>query len=240
MYTLPILFTLSLLTIHILSPTYPIRTTWAEHLPSFTVKSRPNATEVALALQVKYDAVLDFTADFVHTYKSSALRTEMTERGDVMIKKPGKMRWNYTTPEKKLLVSDGVKIYWYVPDDKQVYVSDMPPLNEITTPVMFLSGNGHIVRDFNVSYENLTDLEPDLYALKLIPRNLDRDYEWFTLVVNSDTLQIQSLLAHDLQGGTSLFLLTNLKENVNLRDADFIFRIPRGTDVINSDNNFQE
>ena len=122
------------------------------------------------------------------------------------------MKWNYTTPEKKLLVSDGVKIYWYVPDDKQVYVSDMPPPNEITTPVMFLSGNGHIVRDFNISYENLADLEPDLYALKLIPRKLDRDYESFTLVVNSDTLQIQRLLAHDLQGGISVFLLTNLKE----------------------------
>ncbi len=240
MCTLPISLTLSLFTIQILSPTYLIGTSWAKNLPSITAKSRPNATEVALALQAKYDAILDFTADFVHTYKSSALRTKITERGDVMVKKPGKMKWNYTTPEKKLLVSDGVKIYWYVPDDKQVYVSDMPPPNEITTPVMFLSGNGHIVRDFNISYENLADLEPDLYALKLIPRKLDRDYESFTLVVNSDTLQIQRLLAHDLQGGISVFLLTNLKENVNLRDADFIFRIPRGTDVINSDTNFQE
>ena len=43
-----------------------------------------------------------------------------------MIKKPGKMRWEYSAPEKKTFVSDGVKIYSYLPADKQVIVSSVP------------------------------------------------------------------------------------------------------------------
>ena len=35
------------------------------------------------------------------------------------------MRWNYTAPEKKTFVSDGRKIYSYIPEDRQVIVSDV-------------------------------------------------------------------------------------------------------------------
>src|SRR3954471_13519465 len=79
----------------------------------------PTALELAQALQKKYDTIKDFSADFVHTYRGGLLRKQITERGRILIKKPGKMRWEYTAPEAKLFVSDGVKIYSYIPQDKQ-------------------------------------------------------------------------------------------------------------------------
>ena len=54
------------------------------------------------------------------------LRTKTTERGTVVIKRPGRMRWVYTAPERKEFVSDGTKIYAYFPADKQVIVSPAP------------------------------------------------------------------------------------------------------------------
>jgi outer membrane lipoprotein-sorting protein len=36
----------------------------------------------------------------------------------------------------------------------------------------------------------------------------------------------------DAQGGTSTFSFLNLKENVGVADSEFVFRIPRGVDVI--------
>src|SRR5262245_47018382 len=86
--------------------------------------AEPTAVELAQSLQRKYDTVRDFSTDFVHSYTSGALRKQLTERGHLLIKKPGKMRWEYTAPEHKLFVSDGVKIYSYIPEDKQVVVSD--------------------------------------------------------------------------------------------------------------------
>ena len=200
--------------------------------------SRPSPEELARALQTRYDAIRDFTADFVHTYEGGVLRAKASERGTVLIKKPGKMRWNYTSPEEKLFVSDGVKIYSYIPADNQVYVGDMPSADEAATPVLFLTGKGNLTRDFAIAYAELPDLGADMYALKLTPRQTGRDYEWLTLVFDANTLQIQRLLAHDLQGGTSAFFLTNLKENVSLADTEFTFRIPRGADVITSDSSF--
>src|SRR5207302_9996494 len=81
-----------------------------------------SATDVAQSLQHKYDTVRDFSADFIHTYQGGVLHKQITERGHVLVKKPGKMRWEYTAPEKKLFVSDGVRVYSYVPEDKQVTV----------------------------------------------------------------------------------------------------------------------
>ena len=48
------------------------------------------------------------------------LRKQITERGRLTDQEAGKMRWDYTAPEEKLFVSDGVKIYSYIPQDKQV------------------------------------------------------------------------------------------------------------------------
>src|ERR687896_98051 len=70
-------------------------------------------SDVATALQRKYDTVKDFSADFVHTYRGGVLNKQLTERGRLIIKKPGRMRWEYRSPEEKLFVSDGVKLYSY-------------------------------------------------------------------------------------------------------------------------------
>jgi outer membrane lipoprotein-sorting protein len=61
--------------------------------------AQERAADLAQSLQRKYDTIHDFSADFVHTYQGGVLRKQITERGRVLIKKPGKMRWEYTTPE---------------------------------------------------------------------------------------------------------------------------------------------
>src|SRR5262245_38993373 len=79
--------------------------------------AEPTAVELARSIQSKCVTVREFSTDFVHSYTSVALRKQLTERGHLLIKKPGKMRWEYTAPEHKLFVSDGVKIYSYIPED---------------------------------------------------------------------------------------------------------------------------
>lgn len=190
----------------------------------------PSADAVARDLQRKYDRVADFSADFVHSYRGGALRTQVSERGTMAVKKPGKMRWSYTAPEKKTFVSDGVKIYSYIPQDKQVIVSSVPTGNDATTAVMFLAGKGDIARDFTASYAE--GGPSGTWPLKLVPRKAERDYDTLVLALDPGTLQIRALTTTDRQGGESTFTFTNLKENRGLSDKDFEFRIPRGVDVI--------
>jgi len=193
------------------------------------------APELAAALQKKYDGIKDFSADFSHDYEGGVLRKKITERGHLLVKKPGKMRWDYTTPETKQFVSDGVKMYSYIPQDKQVIVATVPPDEDAPTPTLFLAGKGNVTRDFTPS---LVDPPPGMpagsRALKLIPRAKQRDYDWLVLVLDPASLTIRGLLTVDAQGGKSSFSFTNLKENLGLADKEFAFKIPRGVDVVSA------
>src|SRR5690606_18499359 len=139
-------------------------------------QTQRTAEEVARALQARYAGIRDFSADFVQTYRGGVLKTQTTERGTVVVKKPGKMRWVYTSPERKELVSDGAKIYWYVPEDKLVQVTDMPPDDQATSPTLFLGGKGDIARDFTPSFTGTSGAAG--MQLKLVPKRPEPEYEY--------------------------------------------------------------
>ena len=194
-----------------------------------------NAADLARLVQKKYNSIKDFSADFVHTYQGGVLRKQLSERGHVLIKKPGKMRWEYAAPEQKLFVSDGVKIYSYLPQDKQVVVGSVPKDDEASTPTLFLAGKGDLTRDFTPSLESMpAGMPPGTVALKLVPKSAQQDYDWLILAVDPATYVIRGLVTVDAQGGRSSFSFSNLKENVGLPDKDFAFTIPRGVDVVSS------
>jgi outer membrane lipoprotein carrier protein len=189
-----------------------------------------SADALARALQQRYQTITDFSADFVHTYRGGVLRTKTSERGTVKVKKPGKMRWVYTAPERKEFVSDGVKIYSHLQEDKQVMVSPVPPDNDATTPALFLSGKGDIARDFTAA---LTESPvAGAIGLKLTPRKPEAQYDYFVVATSQPGLQIRALATHDRQGGDSVISFMNLKENQGISDKEFAFRIPKGVDVI--------
>jgi outer membrane lipoprotein carrier protein len=192
----------------------------------------PSAADLARDLQRRYEQVRDFSADFEHTYQGGVLGKTITERGTLMVRKPGMMRWLYTSPEKKEFVSDGKTLYSYVPEDRQVVVSRVPPADEPGSPALFLAGKGNILRDFTASMAASTAVAPTEVALKLVPTSSQRDYDWIVLVVDRKSLQIRRLVTADSQGGTSTFVFSRMRENIGIPDSAFAFRIPRGVDVL--------
>ena len=192
-----------------------------------------SAAALAARLQARYDAIKDFTADFTQTYEGGVLRRKTTESGTLLVKKPGRMRWEYKAPEEKLFVADGRKIYAWVPADRQVTVSALPADDAPATPILFLLGRGQLTRDFTPSLPGAVAGAPaDSVALALVPKTAVPDYDRLTLVVDRATLGLRMLIARDGQGGTSTFVFSNLKENVGLPDARFGFTIPKGADVV--------
>lgn len=196
-------------------------------VPSSTAHDSP--AEVAAALQTKYDRVRDFTADFTQLHVSILKKKGSQHSGKLQVKKPGKMRWDYTAPQKQLFGSDGFQIYLWVPVDNQVTLSPVPK-QDSTSAMMFLTGKGNIVRDFAVTF---TSKAPEgTYGLRLQPKIPEPDYDWLELVVDRTSLQIRQLTAANKQGGQDTFTFTNFKENVGLSDKTFEFKIPRGAEVI--------
>ena len=196
-------------------------------------QSSSPAADLAQALQKKYGTIRDFSTDFVHSYQGGVLKKQITEKGRLSIKKPGKMRWDYTVPEVKQFVSDGTKVYSYIPADKQVMVGTVPQDDTAGSPALFLTGKGDLIRDFTASIGDVPKGSvPGTRALKLVPRKPQQDYDWLVLLVDSTSLVLRGMVTVDAQGGTSVFTFNNLKENVGTPDKDFVFQMPRGVDVV--------
>ena len=196
------------------------------------VGAQNDPAALAAKVQQRYNGIKDFQGDFVQTYEGGVLRTKTTERGTLAIKRPGRLRFTYTKPERKEFVSDGVRLYTHLVADKQVIVSPAPSAEDGDVPAMFLAGRSDLARDYTPSFTTLPGAASGLLTLKLVPRKSDSEFESLGIGVDPKTLQIQFLTAVDKQGGRSSFTFTNLKENRGLADKDFEFRIPRGADVV--------
>ena len=189
----------------------------------------PSAADLAARIQAHYDTVRDFTADFTHTYRGGALHQTFSERGDVRVKKPGRMYWTYTEPEKKEFVSDGSKIYSYMRADRVVYVTDVPAGDQVSTAILFLAGKGSLIRDFHAAAP--AQQPADAWQLDLTPKTPQSDFTSLSLLVDRKSLILKGLTSVDGQGGTHVFAFAKLRENVGLSDNQFAFKIPRGVEV---------
>lgn len=198
-----------------------------------SLTAQGDAIALASKVQQRYNGIKDFQGDFVQSYEGGVLRTKTTERGTLAIKRPGRIRFTYSKPERKEFVSDGVRLYTHLVADKQVIVSPAPTADDGDVPAMFLAGQSDLARDYTPTFTPLPGAATGLLTLKLVPKSANSDYESLGIGVDPKTLQIQFLTAVDKQGGRSSFSFSNLKENRGLSDKEFEFRIPRGVDVVN-------
>lgn len=193
----------------------------------------PSAADIAQQLQAHYQTVKSFSADFTQSYKGGVLKQTTQGRGLVKVKKPGRMRWTYTSADKQEMVADGSQTYTYIPSDRKVYVAPLPKDQDSSAAILFLTGRGDFARDFTP--EMTPDQPADASKLKLTPKVPQSDFKTLTLTVDKKTMAITGMETADDQGGTSTYTFTNLKENVNLPDSVFVFdlkALPKNVEVI--------
>jgi outer membrane lipoprotein carrier protein len=189
----------------------------------------PAAADLAARVQARYDTIRDFTADFTQRQTSPLLPKPVIERGEVKIKKPGRMRWVYATGDRNQVISDGTTIYAYFPQDRHVSPTPMPRGDDASTALLFLAGRGNITRDFTASLP--AEQPAGEWRLTLRPRTKEADFETLTLEVDRASLAFRGLVVVDQQGGVSAFRFTSMRENRGLADSEFTFVIPRGVEV---------
>ena len=90
-------------------------------------------------------ATLQLTFAEIYTFQG---RPRTPERGDLFLRKPGRMRWAYTKPSGKLVVSDGKDIYYYNADSNRAERMRVKDAEDMRTPLAFLVGRLDFSRDF--------------------------------------------------------------------------------------------
>lgn len=190
--------------------------------------------ELAERVEAHLDQVRDFEARFRQRYHRQVLGKVIEEGGVVYVKKPGRMRWEYLYPESKLFITEGTKTYFYLPEEKQVFVNQsqsgalgLSP----DSPLALLAGRSRLRTAFEVEP---TPAEPEAGGamMRLAPRQRYEDIEKIDLEVEPSSGRILRVLVVDSQGNQSEFLFEDIKENQNLPDTLFLFTIPSGVDIV--------
>ena len=187
-----------------------------------------------------YDAVSDFEAGFRQRYQRRLLRRMVEEKGKVSVKKPGRMRWEYRSPEEKVFVTDGAKTYFYLPAENQVMVSHQPQGAmgmEEGSPFELLAGRGRLRDSFTASLSDEPPTEGGM-VLRLDPKKPREEFEVVELEVQPGDGRILRVVLIDTASNRTEFLFDDVRENVGLPESLFRFAIPSGVEVVvqQSDN----
>jgi outer membrane lipoprotein carrier protein len=186
--------------------------------------------QLVRGLQSRYSRLVSLSADFTQIYTAPGERTRR-ETGQMLLKKPGKMRWNYTSPEPKLFISDGKIMYEYVPAERMATRVKVRDSADLRAPFMFLLGRGDLRRDFSkIQFSDESPARAGSRVLQLLPKR-NEDFRALLVEVDPADARIGRLSILDQRGRRSDFLFSNVRENVIAADQEFVFRAPAGVEI---------
>lgn len=184
-------------------------------------------------LQRKYSSIIGIAADFTQVYEGTDGRT-MRESGTLLLKRPGKARWDYTDPERKVFISDGKNVYFYVFGERQATRASVRESRDPQIPFLFLLGRGNLRRDF--SRIEIAQGEPIVQGgdlvLRLVPRRAPEDFKLMLAEIDPSSFAVRRLVVFERNGSRMDFQLRNVRENFVAPDSDFIFTAPAGVTVV--------
>ncbi len=190
------------------------------------------AKEVMTKLQAFYDGTEDFQADFEQVYKHKIYDEEKKSSGKVYIQRPGKMRWEYKKPDKKVFIADGKFIWVYEESINQV---TKQPIDESDLPVAitFLVGKGKLVDEFKpklVPHEKFE--KKGKLVLELTPKKPTSQYKKLLFIVDKQDYQVERTIIIDGSGNTNTMRFKNTQINKGISKKKFEFKPPKGATVV--------
>src|ERR1700739_625210 len=108
-------------------------------------RSVADAKSAVRALESRYEHAHTLKASFFERY-SDGKGAAQSESGTVYFSRPGRMRWDYESPEQKLFLVDGSNVWFYVPADRTVSRAKMKESSDWRTPIALLVGKADLSR----------------------------------------------------------------------------------------------
>jgi len=205
---------------------------WLATLPP--VNSLPDIHSIARAVDEHYNRLQSLQAEFSEIYQGPGL--QRNESGTLWLKKPGKMRWEYRSPENKLFVADGKETWFYLPAEKQVRKASLRRLEDVRSPIAFLLGKTKLEKELQalsfvpeVRSENGSDV-----MIRGVPKGLEDRVRQILLEVTPEH-RIARILIDGIDDSLTEYRFIDQRENVPVSDAKFRFQAPPGTEVVDEE-----
>ena len=174
-----------------------------------------------------YNRAKTLQVHFVESYTVQG-RARKSESGELTLRKPGRMRWDYTAPSGKLFISDGKDVYLYTPEAHRVEKTKLKASDDMRAPLAFLLGKLDFAKDFR---EFEFKAEGAGYLITAKAKNDNFPYERVQMLVTPD-YQIQRLVINLQNLSMLTFQLDGEKLNPPVDDALFKFQMPAGATLV--------
>jgi len=206
--------------------------------------------DVIATVEQSYNSLTDLQAAFSQRTYLPSLKREQKGSGTLSIKKnskrPAMFRFDYTKP-KQLIVSDGASVWYYLPENRQVMVSDLKALLEGGQGVTlnYLTGIGRISQDFTIKpLDGGRDTKGN-YLLELTPKTPSQTLAKLEMTVSAEAVAtflknrkirnsfpIISSVVYDQLGTKTTIEFRNVRVNQGLPTSLFQFKTPAGVEVL--------
>ena len=181
-------------------------------------------------IEDRYNRTQTLQLSFTESYQQGA-RTRV-EKGELFLRKPGRMRWQYTAPAGKLFVSDGKFIYSYTPQDNRAEKMKLKETDDMRAPLAFLLGRLDFNKDFREFHSRPEDGGVFITA---IPKSDKLPYSEVSFLAASD-FTIRRLEVKGQDNSVLRFAFENEKKDPAIQDALFRFTPPPGAEYVDSSN----
>ncbi len=197
---------------------------------SSAAAAAPSPAEIAVRLQQVYDATHTLSAVFTQKTSLKGSSRSREGRGRLLLARPGRIRWDYETPDEQVIICDGSEIRMYFAASKQLIASDAGRYlaNDITTS--FFMGRGRIKDDFNISANPVEDSRFP-YCLRLVPKKPHPQVSRIDVWLDS-SYYIRRLVLLDNFGSVTEIELADIRTNFKVAADAFAFIPPEGTEII--------
>jgi outer membrane lipoprotein carrier protein len=178
-------------------------------------------------VEQRYNSARTLKVQFNESYIVQS-RPRKSESGELTLRKPGRMRWDYSEPAGKLFLSDGKDVYLYTPDVKRVEKTKLKASEDMRAPLAFLLGKldfSKEFRDFSVTPVGTS------FLVAAKAKNNSLPYDKVEMLVTPD-YQIQRLMITQQDASMLTFRFDNEKLNVTVDDALFKFEMPPGATLV--------
>jgi len=185
-----------------------------------------DSTAIIQKVDNHYNRLSSLRARYTEHYSGMGL--ERSESGNLLLKKPGRMRWSYDQPAGKVFVLDGKYAWFYTPGDAQAQRIPAKQLDDLRSPLRFLLGHTQLRKEL----DNLSVTpENGSYRIAGVPKGMDQRIKLLSLWVNPSGA-IDRMKIEEIDGSITEFTFSSVEENVPSKDSDFVFRAPEGIAVV--------
>ena len=198
--------------------------------------STPTSTPEAIVARVvaTYQQGGDMTASFTQTYQDQWRKKTREERGQMWVKKDGRVRWTYMHPERKDFVFDGKTAFFYEPESGQVTVFEQFRDSPVAHAMEFLWGQGDLPAMFAFAACDATcgSVSESEVAVRLNPREPMASVDHVVLVVDPRAQRVRRSRVMDALGNSSEYVFSDVRFGVPISGTKFDFTMPEGVSVL--------